>query len=1125
MGYEEVETVLPVDFVTRPDPAAEQSNATAASEGQDTCMASEVPANHSDTREKKRSGRTIVGLWRDKRKKSRSRKSKKKSGTQSASDDENISSSTTNTKSKSKSKSRKRGGFHMIRLRTNRSVDSNATVVASNTTKSKHVNESIADADVKLEVPACDTSLPTVEEGRHSPTTSAGTYSSGDNSCGEDKAKTQTHEYTEATELSVEVGDESDQFAMQIPSVPSREMERKEKDESVHTTTSTTKSFFSIIKNSRSFGGTESKQAVATVAPAASPATPLELHPLSALSSNAGASVRTSGSNKSTKSNMSTKSNIKESMSKDDANSMALVIAKDNEQDATDVPKAANTNSEALAVVDHTRWVKNVSISIGRYNTSFTVSDPMANLADAVKDAIDVVSGDANLCQQAKELDGIHTKDDDEEDERDYDYNPTRLFAFIQQQAWPMVLTQLQHHPHEAKVWVFRKARPEKAPNVHDADENKEALTVQHSSLVVHDGKVRFRWRLLPLHAAIVLGAPSKIIQEIIRAYPDGAKKSDELGSLPVHLAASRLDVDPEGEKVVLQLFGAHPDSIDMQDRKGRTATELAKLARSRKEIKEQRKIKACNSSCSIVTEMPLSEQLKLADNASEDVQVEDDDNRSVKSSMSGRFQQMLRKSKSTDTALQKKRNKKKTKQQDDYDIAGLSRAKSMDRGCEIESVADDANIASSLGPGFAFLKTSKSQEAREWAASPEGDAEREPSEEEYLVIISKEYQLPHMAPQNADESALNIPLPMSFSMGDDISVPVSMKERTPSISSQKSSPKSPKSVTIHEELNVDHLQDMIEKQEENEGLLVLLEKAAENAGRRGMDVSEFLNVLKDEWVTDVEALRRLDGRTLDELLPIMLSRELQRLIHHADSIDNKFLEDRGRGRSPSKKEIKKRSTRRIKKSPSTRDHHHHEMPPQNGSLAPICEDGENPHLTPDGAVSETKDDKNDQDDCAADPTKEQEEDDDNSFEEDNLILTASKEDLEIRHRHAALIAEARKAFPTRASLEDCINLRREEVEAAVNSGFDVDKETLARAALADDEIRKLLPLRLILPTWADLVEMVQVLQTHKENAGRDLKLDEVLELKSEIEEIQGQIDLERKYLAAKRPKGILRNT
>ena len=683
---------------------------------------------------------------------------------------------------------------------------------------------------------------------------------------------------------------------------------------------------------------------------------------------------------------------------------------------------------------------------------------------------------------------------------------------------------QLQHHPHEAKVWVFRKAKPEKAPNVPDADENKEALTVQHTSLVVHDGSetVRFRWRLLPLHAAIVLGAPSEIIQEIIRAYPDAAKKSDERGSLPVHLAASRLDVDPEGEKVVLQLFGAHPDSIDIQDRKGRTPPELAKLARSRREIKEQRRINACNSSGSqIVTEMSLSEQLNLANNASEGTQGEDDDNRSVNSSLSGRFQLMLRKSKSTDTAFRKKRNKKKKKQNDGDGVAGLSRAKTMD---ENESVADDATIAESLGPGFAFLKTSKSQEAREWAAPPEGDAEREPSEEESLVMakkamISEEYQLPIMALRN-DESALNIPLPMSFSMGDDISVPVSMEERQSSIRSQRSSTKSPKSVTIHEELNVDHqaemIQEKIEEKEDNEGLLVLLEKAAENAGRRGMDVSEFLNVLEDEWVTDVEALRRLDGKTLDELLPLMLSRELQRLIHQADSIDNKFLKDQSRGRSPSKKKRKKRSTRQINKSPSTRGHHHREMPQSDGLMAPICEDGENSHTTQESSF-ETKDDKNDQDKCAADPTEEQEEDDDDSVEEDNLILTASKEDLEIRHRHAALIAEARKAFPTRERLEDYINLRRLEVEAAVNCGFNVDKETLARAALADDEVRKLLPLRLILPTMADLVEMVQVLEMHKENAGRDLKLDELLELTSEIEEIQAQIDLERKYLAAKR--------
>lgn len=53
------------------------------------------------------------------------------------------------------------------------------------------------------------------------------------------------------------------------------------------------------------------------------------------------------------------------------------------------------------------------------------------------------------------------------------------------------------------------------------------------------------------------------------------------------------MDVDPDGEKIVLQLFGVYPDSIDVQDRKGRTPVELAKLARARKEIEEQRRIKS----------------------------------------------------------------------------------------------------------------------------------------------------------------------------------------------------------------------------------------------------------------------------------------------------------------------------------------------------------------------------------------------------------------------------------------------------------------------------------------------------------------------------------------------------
>jgi DNA-directed RNA polymerase subunit RPC12/RpoP len=97
--------------------------------------------------------------------------------------------------------------------------------------------------------------------------------------------------------------------------------------------------------------------------------------------------------------------------------------------------------------------------------------------------------------------------------------------------------------------------------------------------------------------------------------------------------------------------------------------------------------------------------------------------------------------------------------------------------------------------------------------------------------------------------------------------------------------------------------------------------------------------------------------------------------------------------------------------------------------------------------------------------------------------------------------------------LEDAIRERQQQVEAAVNSGFSVDKQTLARAALADDEVRKLLPLRLILPSIHDLSEMVGVLQVHKENALRNSNLKKAMRLQGEIDDLESQLDLEKKYV------------
>jgi len=137
----------------------------------------------------------------------------------------------------------------------------------------------------------------------------------------------------------------------------------------------------------------------------------------------------------------------------------------------------------------------------------------------------------------------------------------------------------------------------------------------------------------------------------------------------------------------------------------------------------------------------------------------------------------------------------------------------------------------------------------------------------------------------------------------------------------------------------------------------------------------------------------------------------------------------------------------------------------------------------------------------------------------DEIMSSASKEydhDLEIRKMHATLIADARKKFPSREALEDAIRERQKEVEAACNSGFSVDKETLARAAVADDEVRKLLPLRLILPTVTDLTEMIGVLQIHKEAALRGFNMEKVNTIASEISELQKQIEEEERYLLKK---------
>ena len=817
MGYEEVETVLPADFKPQADPPEpeadpepEQSKSSRKGRSRSRSRSKSKSSSSEDgDATGTTSGMSLLGRWRRARSRSRS-----KSRSRSTSAEGKSSSADKKAKGKQKTKSGSRG------LRVIRTVDSDATEMQSNTTKSRlgkkliwkksQPEDELRQDDGGSNLPSVG--LPTVREGSPSTTGTSPT------DCEEG------NEPTVEGGVSVEFGDEN---GCEVASVVQEE-------------------------------------------PAADEPEAVDA---------ASVSGRSTGSCKSAKSNKSSRS-FKKLIGKVKSPSPAPAD-EPNEEPAEEEEKAEGQQSAAAAADEdkegempattvekgESKWFKKISLNIGGYKTSFQLSDPMTNLTEAVNEALTVVNDDAALADEAIALDAIG--DDKAEEERDYDVNPTRLFMYIQQRAWGLAMTQLQRNPDEAKVWVYRKYTPGPAPDVKDGKDKEGAIVVQHDSLVVHDGREtpKFRWKLLPLHAAIVLGAPTEIIQDVIRAHPKAAKKMDERGSLPVHLAASRLDVDPEGEKVVLQLFGAYPDSIEVEDRKGRTPPELAKLARARKEIEEQRKLK-----------LQDNEDAKTAEAF---CATDEDDDISVKSSISARFVSMIRRAKSTDTV---DRHKKKSKNKDE-EGGGLSRAMSADDG-----PVDDATIKTEMGPGLAFHVASKTTEERE-RSNP-----------------APEYQVGKGGELSDTASARGIPLPTTFDEEDDEksgrfspgSILRWSKSQAP-VNVLEDEQATVKTVKISEEKNeVQELSPVEQDSDDDEsvvrisqlGLSHVLEKAADNAGRPGTDVAEFVQRLETEWVTDVEALRRLDGQTLDRILPLMLSREVQRLINHADSIDTQYLED-----------------------------------------------------------------------------------------------------------------------------------------------------------------------------------------------------------------------------------------
>jgi len=128
--------------------------------------------------------------------------------------------------------------------------------------------------------------------------------------------------------------------------------------------------------------------------------------------------------------------------------------------------------------------------------------------------------------------------------ECDYDKSPTNIYRAIEARNWKQVIKMLE-------------------------DEDDDSRTQQCATWVVRkEPNGQLRWRLLPLHAALIFRAPHEVIEALLEVFPAGAKFKDDQGMLPLHLCLRNKTPD---FAIIEELLTAHPGAIYVNDRKGRT--------------------------------------------------------------------------------------------------------------------------------------------------------------------------------------------------------------------------------------------------------------------------------------------------------------------------------------------------------------------------------------------------------------------------------------------------------------------------------------------------------------------------------------------------------------------------